>query len=68
VKDKYFYPTTIAKCHERMKGILHTNKTQADHIASLQSRLSSAEVKERLLEMQVLTFQTKLKLLLDKNK
>jgi hypothetical protein len=42
--DKYFHPTTIKKCHERIDGMVHTNKSQAEHIATLQSRLHTADL------------------------
>lgn len=58
MKDKYFYPSTVSKCHERIEGMLHTNKTQAEDIHTLQSRLHGEDLKNAKLNAQLLISRT----------
>lgn len=57
--DKYFYPTTIAKCHKTIDGMLHTNKTQAEEIGKLRGDLISAAREQASLANQALQFKEK---------
>lgn len=49
-RDEYFYPKTVAKCHETIDAFIHTNKTQAEEIQELRSYSRMMEQEKAKLE------------------
>jgi uncharacterized coiled-coil protein SlyX len=46
-------PKKVVDCHFRIDDLLHTNKTQAEHIAILQSRLHASDLATAKLNAQL---------------
>lgn len=59
MSDPYFKPKTIAKCHDRIDGLLHTNKTQAETIGEFRIECEKLKLKAARAEAEREIFRIK---------
>lgn len=50
MKDAYFYPDTIEKCHKQISNLLHTNESQATQLGNLKLLIEVKESECRALK------------------
>jgi len=62
--DSYLKPNTIAKCHQRIDDLLHTNRTQADDIGNLKRHIDQLSLSEKKLAVERDTYRIKWKRML----
>jgi len=54
MKDSYFFPNTVKKCHERIEGYQHTNRVQAEELGQLKQQLHEMDLKLKMAETKAL--------------
>lgn len=59
MKDDYFKPNTIAKCHDRIDGLLHTNKTQGETIGEFRIECEKLKLRAARAEAEKEIFRVK---------
>lgn len=59
MSDPYFFPKTLAKSHERIRDILHTNKTQAETIGEMRSEIEKLKLLSAKAECNLTIYKVK---------